>query len=264
MIMNLLHLRSRWSTRPGRTRSERGATVVEAAIVTPLFIGILFMILELGPFFFEWSSGKNGATEGVRLIAAAGRSRTADYDTVQSMRNSLKNLDKKLDYVIVFKARNLHSKVPAACITAAEAGKNLPSTNLDPVGVFAAPVSTDTSAEPTVVDTTVTVESGYDWNKTVAQPWITMCNVYYARMFDEPVGAWTYQSDWKVSNPTHPSFDHNWPGDYRRDFQSGPQDIVGVYVQSHHDSITGFFPQLNNRTIRNQAVVRIEPLRPNP
>ncbi len=57
--------------RAGRARDERGATVVEAALVTPLFVFILFALIELGPLFQQWSTGKNGANEGGRMASTA-------------------------------------------------------------------------------------------------------------------------------------------------------------------------------------------------
>ncbi len=231
-------------------RNERGATVVEAALVTLPFITIIFMIMEFGPMFFEWSSGKNAASEGVRLESIVGDGDNADYDTIRSMRNSLKNLGDKLDYVIVYKAKNLRDKVPTVCTALATSRQ--PDVDTDPVGLF-------------VSDPGLTVEN-YPWGAPSAPPIQTACNVYYPRMFSLPnIPNWKYDRDKAIAPVPVFSLDRFWPGRYRVAYLSGPQDFVGVYVQSSHRSITGLFPQLGTdakpRIIRNTGIVRIEPSR---
>ena len=231
-------------------RRQRGATVVEAALVTLPFITIIFMVMEFGTMFLEWSSGKNAASEGVRLESIVGDGDNADYDTVRAMRNSLKNLGTKLDYVIVYKAKNLKDKVPTACTDLATARKN--DLDTDPVGLF-------------VSDAGMTVEN-YPWGSPVAPPVQTACNIYFSRMFDLPnIPNWKYDRDKAIATPPEFSLDRFWPGRYRVAYLSGPQDFVGVYVQSSHRSVTGLFPHLGTdakpRIIRNSGIVRIEPSR---
>ena len=89
------------------------------------------------------------------------------------------------------------------------------------------------------------------------------CNVYYRRMFDQPKPKWVYDRDLAMPTPpTAPiySLDRYWPGAVRIDYQSGPQDFVGIYVQSQYISPTGMF---KNRRVSNFGVVRIEPSRAN-
>lgn len=237
-------LRAVLSPRRARSLREDGAAVVEAAMVTPLFLLIIFGIMELGPTFFEWSSGKNAVHDGVRLSSAVASSSTADYETVRSMRNSLKNLGDKLDYIIVYKAKNFRDPVPAQCVAQAEAHQNDAGT--DPVGFFSA-------------DAGSTVEN-YAWGsiRPASAPAMVACNVYYRRMFTLPVSDWVYDRDNALANPPILSLDRFWPGSVRVDYQSGPQDYVGIFVQSRHASATGV---IRDRDLRNSAVIRIEPSR---
>lgn len=237
-----------------RTRGEDGAAVVEAAFITPLFFMVILAIFEFGPLFFEFGSVRNSVSEGIRLASITGSSATSDYDVVQSMRESLKNLGPKLDYVIVYKAQNLHAGPPTECKTAADAGKSLTTT--DAVGYF--------NGGNTALGVPYTVET-FDWGapRAPTAPAIIACNVYYRRMFDEPKAAWIYDRDLAIPTPPTPavfSLDRYWPGSVRVDYQSGPQDFVGIYVQSQYVSPTGMF---KNRRVTNFGVVRIEPSRAN-
>ena len=234
-------------------RGEDGAAVVEAAFITPLFFLLILAIFEFGPLFFEFGSAKNSVSEGIRLASITGSSATSDYDVVQSMRESLKNLGPKLDYIIVYKAQNLHSGPPTECRTAAEAGKAL--TNNDAVGYFNG---------GSLLGVPYTVET-YDWGapRPPLSPPVIACNVYYRRMFEEPKPKWVYDRDLAIPTPPTPpvfSLDRYWPGSVRVDYQSGPQDFVGIYVQSQYISPTGMF---KNRRVSNFGVVRIEPSRAN-
>jgi hypothetical protein len=250
--MRLLSFRK---NRRNRRQNERGAAVVEAAFVTPLFFMLILAIFEFGPLFFQWGSVKNGVSEGVRLASITGSSASSDYDTIQSMRNSLKNLGSQLDYVIVYKAQTIKAAPPAACKAAAEAGMTGVSATAA-VGVF--------SAGNSPLGVPWTVET-FDFGapRALTDPPIIACNVYYRRMFDTPQAAWIY--DRALALPVPPaipqfSLDRYYPGSVRVDYQSGPQDFVGVYVQSQYKSPTGMF---GARKVRNFGVVRIEPVRAN-
>jgi Flp pilus assembly protein TadG len=234
-------------------KSENGAAVVEAAIITPLFVLLILGIIEFGPLFLELGSSKDSVSEGVRLLSISGSSTTADYDTVQSMRNTLKNIGEKLDYIIVYKAASIHANPPQACINAAEAGKT--ATTLTPVGVFDGGINT--LVTPNVAFTPET----FDWGKVrlATAPPITACNIYYRRMFTQPKSAWVYDKPAAVAG-TAISLDRFYPGSVRIDYQSGPQDFVGLFVQHQYNGPTGLF---GARKVTNKSIVRIEPVRAN-
>jgi hypothetical protein len=52
-----------------RGRKDRGANLVEFALIAPFLILLLFGIIELGFFIGEWNEVKHGAHEGARLAA---------------------------------------------------------------------------------------------------------------------------------------------------------------------------------------------------
>jgi hypothetical protein len=250
--------RFRFSNR--KRRNEGGAAVVEAAIITPLFFSLILGICEFGPMFFQYGSVKNSVSEGVRLASIVGSSATADYDTVRAMRNSLKNVGQQLDYIIVYKAANIKAGPPAECKTAADAGLTGTDANTA-VGLFDAGNAPGGAPHYGAAWTVETFDFGAP--RAIGDPPIIACNIYYRRMFETPKALWTYDRAAAVPTPpTAPLFslDRYYPGSVRVDYQSGPQDFVGVFVQSQYNSPTGLF---GARKIRNFGVVRIEPVRAN-
>jgi len=62
-----------------RRRRERGATLVEAAIVFPLLFLAIFAVVEFGLAFKDWLTVNHGAREGARAGATFGNHVAADY-----------------------------------------------------------------------------------------------------------------------------------------------------------------------------------------
>lgn len=64
-------------------RDQRGAQLVEFAIVVPILLLLVIGIFEFGRAYFSWIVITNGAREGART-AAVGANATAVYDRVIS------------------------------------------------------------------------------------------------------------------------------------------------------------------------------------
>ncbi len=62
---------------PRRRSNRRGATVVEFALVVPLFITLLFAALEFGRFVILRNTAQNAAYEGARVAMLHGSSAAA-------------------------------------------------------------------------------------------------------------------------------------------------------------------------------------------
>ena len=71
--MNLCRARG-WRRQPNS--GESGAAAVEAAIVTPIVIVMLFGIVELGFLFKDYLAASNAVQAGVRIASAAPRNTT--------------------------------------------------------------------------------------------------------------------------------------------------------------------------------------------
>ena len=70
--------------RRGRTLSgERGAQIVEAALVLPLLLLVVLGILDFGVLFWRFESVTNAAREGARIAILQGYSTTDVEDRVE-------------------------------------------------------------------------------------------------------------------------------------------------------------------------------------
>ncbi len=228
---------------PRRPRSERGAVVVETALIAPFLFFLIFMIIETGPLFMLWSSTKHSAQEGARMATVAGQTSTADYSILKAMAAPLVPVGNRLDYVIVFRAKDLYDKVPPECVAAADAAitANLPAT--EPVGYFK-------RADSGLTMTTGSDQSalaGFDWTK--ARPTVA-CNVYRLGTLTQPENRFQYNS---TGSPL--SLDRFWPATYRNDTIAARQDYAGVYVQSRYTSMTSL---IKGRKIAHTYVGVIE------
>lgn len=99
-----------------RYRSERGATLVEAAIVTPLvvflFLGIIWACLTGRDYLTVDEAARVGAREG--SIAAS--SRSADYDILQAIGKAVSAGDQNsVKSIVVYRADGFEQAPPEAC-----------------------------------------------------------------------------------------------------------------------------------------------------
>ena len=78
-------------------RTERGTAMVEAAIVTPVVMAMIFGIIEFGFFFKDYLSAASSVRAGVRLASA--NPRYAGF--AQATANRVQNSGSALDYSTV-------------------------------------------------------------------------------------------------------------------------------------------------------------------
>ena len=81
--------RTRTRARTGLlSRSERGASAVEAAIVTPVVVAMLFGIIEFGMLFKDYLGAQAMLRAGVRVASAEPRNSTFATDAVAKMQET--------------------------------------------------------------------------------------------------------------------------------------------------------------------------------
>ncbi len=99
-----------------RRRGERGASLIESAVVMPVFVLLLMGLFEMGLAVHNYIKVDGAANGAVRALTVDGAAIDADYVTLQTLRHGLSSFDvNKIESMIVFKADGTDSEVPAAC-----------------------------------------------------------------------------------------------------------------------------------------------------
>ena len=109
--------------RKARRDGERGAALVEAAIIAPVLFTLVFGILEFGLLFKDYLTVTNATRTAARVGVQVGSAPTTDYQILQALKGSSGAMDVgDIQRVVVFKATGFSGTVPAACKTASQAG----------------------------------------------------------------------------------------------------------------------------------------------
>jgi TadE-like protein len=100
-----------------RGRGDRGATLIEFALVVPLLLLLAFGTAEMGLAWVTNNRVEGSTSTAARIAASSGAVAEADESVLQSLRSSLpqEQLD-RLDRVIIFKPTNANGGVPSGCI----------------------------------------------------------------------------------------------------------------------------------------------------
>jgi TadE-like protein len=106
-----------------RVRPESGAAVVEAVLVTPLFLLLVLGIIELGPAFMNWNAIHGASREGARVGSIAGTNPNSDFQILHDIKQRLRPSIAGVNYIIVFKATSTTDDPPADCLSSAQAHK---------------------------------------------------------------------------------------------------------------------------------------------
>ena len=88
-----------------RRRKERGASLVEAAFVTPVFLALIFGVMELGFLFRNYLSISNASLAGARAASVAGDDLAADFLVVRTIAHGIEAIGaENVDFVVVYDA----------------------------------------------------------------------------------------------------------------------------------------------------------------
>jgi hypothetical protein len=100
-------------------RRERGAVLVELALVVPFLALLLFGGLQVGSAVIADSRVDRAVSQAARVGALAGGQATADRDVLLALQVSLPAQQLALlDRVVIFRASGADGKPPAACVKA--------------------------------------------------------------------------------------------------------------------------------------------------
>lgn len=197
--------------------------MVEAALITPIFVFLLFGLIEFGGLFRDYLTINDATASGARAAAIAGNDANADWLILQGIKSSTNALTKSgIKKIIVYKATNSSTPVPSNC-------KALTPTGTSAVGV-------SSGSNP--------------------------CNVYAARNLNTAENQGFANCSATPTGGMPASLQRNWCPTARKYAAkntngNGPPDFVGIYIEFDHKWFTGLFG--DQFTITSTTVSRLEP-----
>lgn len=218
-----------------RGSGARGAVIVEAALILPIFFMIIFGMLEIGGALKSYSSVANGVRAGGRMASVAGNDAMADQMVLQRLAQETAGIGKgEVEYVLIWKASGPGTSPPAGCLQATPASPNQQSQGV-----------------------------------------VGTCNIYFRPQasggaFDMAAGRATQPASYYfgcsgLADPQLPQkVDCNWPGQDRK-VTNSPRgalpvlktDYAGVYVKAAHQYYTGILG--STLTITDAGINLLEP-----
>jgi hypothetical protein len=99
-----------------RARGDDGAVLVEAALLFPLLLLMVFGIMDIGFGFRDRLTVQTAIRSGVRAGSAMGADRAADYEVLQGIRSAIADIPSaKIERIVVFRSATVGGAVPVQC-----------------------------------------------------------------------------------------------------------------------------------------------------
>lgn len=104
--------------RDGRRRDRsRGAALMEAALVAPIFFVLVFGVLEFGFAFHARLTAQNMSQVGARSGSGAGDDPGADFRILQAVENARSTVPRgRITHIVVYEATGPDDSVPPGCL----------------------------------------------------------------------------------------------------------------------------------------------------
>lgn len=100
-----------------RRRGDRGASLVELALVLPLVALLAFGTIEFGLTWRDSMTISNSLRSGVRVGSNAGDDRLADFNVLKQVEAAIAEIDNTLiERVVIYKSTTSDGAAPQACI----------------------------------------------------------------------------------------------------------------------------------------------------
>ncbi len=161
-----------------RRRGERGASIIEAAFVTPVFVLLIFGIFEMGFLLRNYTVVSSSSADAARAAAVYGNLPEADFLTLQTLEHSLNKVGlENIEVLVIYHATGPGDSVPAGCLSvppssSLECNRYTPAdfflNNVDAAGVptgywgCAVGTSRDSGWCPTSRETAISSPTGPD------------------------------------------------------------------------------------------------------
>jgi hypothetical protein len=111
-------------TGQGKPANERGAALLEFALVAPILILLVFGIIEYGMFFKDYLTVSNTTRAGARVGSAAGSNADADYQILQAVKTAAAALPggaNSIEWVTIYRSATTGGGPTATCQTTSSA-----------------------------------------------------------------------------------------------------------------------------------------------
>jgi Flp pilus assembly protein TadG len=120
--------RTKWRGRLDRRRRgarERGAVLVEAALLTPIVLLLVFGTMEMGYAFYGKLTVSHMSVAGARAASGGANDVLSDYNMLQAVEDSATGYSASdISLIVVYRAAAPDDRVPSACLTASVANSS--------------------------------------------------------------------------------------------------------------------------------------------
>ena len=101
-----------------RTR-QRGAVLIEAAIIAPIALALVFGAMELGYAYYGKLTVEHMSIAGARAASGSANDYLADYSTLQAITSAKTGVSASaITKIVIYRATGPSDRVPTACKTA--------------------------------------------------------------------------------------------------------------------------------------------------
>jgi hypothetical protein len=111
--------RAHQQARKGDRRRERGAVLVEAALLTPIVLVLVFGAMEMGYAFYGKLTVNHMSSAGARAASGGANDVLSDYHTLQAVKSAATGMSNNdISLVVVYRATDPTDRVPSGCLAA--------------------------------------------------------------------------------------------------------------------------------------------------
>lgn len=111
-----------------RGRGERGASMVEFALIAPVFFAVVFGGIEIGLMFRSYLALEDLSRSSARVASIQRDSPDADEAILTRISDRAAALQGDITQIVIFQAPTLDSEVPAGCLTGSQSGPDFCQT----------------------------------------------------------------------------------------------------------------------------------------
>lgn len=99
-----------------RGRGDRGASLLELALVLPMLALLAFGAIEFGLAWRDSMTVSNSLRSGARVGSNAGDDRLADFNILKQVEAAIADIDNtRIERVVIYKSTTLDGEAPQAC-----------------------------------------------------------------------------------------------------------------------------------------------------